>query len=65
MMMVPRGGVPLLSISNILRWLTFAKSNVDPQKVSGALANLSVLRVDVATGRRLQTLRDHSPQPAD
>jgi hypothetical protein len=38
--MVPRGGVPVVSITNGLDWQTAARGNFDPQRFSGALANL-------------------------
>jgi hypothetical protein len=37
--MVPRGGLPVVSIANGLDWQTAARGNFDPQRFSGALAN--------------------------
>jgi hypothetical protein len=37
--MVPRGGLPVVSIANGLDWQTAARGSFDPQRFSGALAN--------------------------
>jgi hypothetical protein len=37
--LVPRGGLPVVSIANGLDWQTAARGSFDPQRFSGALAN--------------------------